>query len=473
MRLAIVGGKLQGTEAAYLAGEAGYEVVLIDRRAERPAAGLADECHVFDVTSDPVRARELFRSCDAVLPACEDDHTLAFLASFVPGIGVPLLFDLDAYTVTSSKLRSNALFERLDVPRPLAWPCGFPVVVKPAVGSGSAGVSVVFSEPALELVRAHLAAEGADAVVEEFVSGPSLSIEVLSLGGEAVTLLPTWLEFDAVLDCKRVVAPVDGEGGAATVGGGGEDSAKRGGDSTDTGAETTPGATAPDATAAAGADRVSAATMRGLDQAARRLAEGVALGGVMDVEVMVAPDGTPKVIEIDARLPSQTPAAVFHASDVNIVALLAETFAGGRPPAVDPRARRGAVYQHVLVENGRVEVLGEHVVGSAGPLRRCDGLYGADVVLTDLPDRGRAQRAPGAVQERWVAVLMTRGSTAAVARERATAAVERLADEHGLELVPERGPEQVGASGASDARGSAPMHAPDSAGDRQPRTARP
>ena len=447
MRLAIVGGKLQGTEAAYLAGEAGYEVVLIDRRAERPAAGLADECHVFDVTGDPVRARELFRSCDAVLPACEDDDTLAFLASFVPGIGVPLLFDLDAYAVTSSKLRSNALFERLDVSRPRAWPCGFPVVVKPAVGSGSAGVSVVYSEPALELARARLATEGADAVAEEFVSGPSLSIEVVSLGGEAVTLLPTWLEFDAVLDCKRVVAPVDGEGGAATIGGGGEEGGARGDD-----------APTSDA-AAAGAERVSVATMRGLEQAARRLAEGVALGGVMDVEVMVAPDGTPKVIEIDARLPSQTPAAVFHASDVNIVALLAETFAAGKPPVVDPLARRGAVYQHVLVENGRVEVLGEHVVGSAGPLRRCDGLYGADVVLTDLRDAGRARRPPGAVQERWVAVLMTRGTTAAAACSRAAAAVVRLADEHGLELVPERGPAQMGASGPASASGLEPRAA--------------
>ena len=37
---------------------------------------------------------------------------------------------------------------------------------------------------------------------------------------------------------------------------------------------------------------------------------------------------------------------------------------------------------------------------------------------------------------------MTRGSTAAAARSRAAAAVERLADEHGLELVPERGPAQ-------------------------------
>ena len=421
MRLAVVGGKLQGTEAAYLAGEAGYEVVLIDRRPDRPAAGLAAEVHVFDVTTDPARAREVLMTCDAVLPACEDQRALEFLTAFVPRMGLPLLFDLDAYAVTSSKLRSNALFERLDVPRPLPWPrCGFPAVVKPSVGSGSAGVRLVSSEPGLALARAALAAQGAQAVVEEFVAGPSLSVEVIALGGEVLTLLPTWLEFDAAYDCKRVVAPVDGAEGAT-------DGRGRGGCRAGAGGLTaSPGRSAPPTA-------VNVATLAALDAAARRLAEGVALAGVMDVEVMVSADGTPKVIEIDARLPSQTPAAVFHASDVNIVALLAETFAAGSPPAVAAGARRGAVYEHVLVEDGRVEVLGEHIVGAAGPLRRCDGLFGADVVLTDRPESG-------ASRERWVAVLMTRGATAAAARLRAAAAVERLADEHGLELVPESEP---------------------------------
>ena len=392
MRLAIVGGKLQGTEAAYLAGEAGYEVVLIDRRAGRPASGLAAETHVFDVTADPVRTRELLLGCDAVLPACEDEATLEFLSSFAPGLGVPLLFDFDAYLVTQSKIASNELFARLDVPRPRPWPaCGLPAVVKPSVGSGSTGVRLVVSEPGLVLARAALAAEGEQAVVEEYVAGPSLSIEVIALGGEALTLLPTFLEFDAVYDCKRVVAPVE--------------------------------PVAP----------VSEATMTALDDVARRLADGVSLSGVMDVEVMVAADGTPKAIEIDARLPSQTPAAVFHASGANIVELLVESFAAGRPPAAPTQALRGAVYEHVLVDDGRVEVLGEHIVGAAGPLRRCDGLFGADVVLTDRPDSGAAQG-------RWVAVLMTRGATAAAARGRAAAAVARLAYEHGLELVTESEP---------------------------------
>ncbi len=430
MRLAVVGGKLQGTEAAYLAGEAGYDVVLVDRRPGRPAAGLAAESHVFDVAVDPARTREVLLSCDAVLPACEDERTLAFLASFVPGLGVPLLFDPDAYAVTQSKLRSNELFARLDVPRPAPWPCGFPVIVKPSVGSGSVQVELVWSDTELALARARLAASGADAVIEEYVPGPSLSVDMVSYGGATVTLAPTWLEFDAGWDCKRVVAPV-----AQAA----KDPAAQGG----------------------GSDLIDDGALAALDEVSRRLAAGVGrtgagaaagLGGVMDVEVMMGHAGVPKVLEIDARLPSQTPACAYHASDVNIVQVLAETFASGAVPAdlaagpAATAARRGAVYEHVLVADGRVQVLGEHVVGAAGPLRRCEGLWGADVVLTDGPveralgakvvDLGEAREARARSRAGgWVAVIMTRGETAAEARMRAAAAVDRLAGEYGLDVV--------------------------------------
>ena len=59
VRLGVIGGRLQGTEAAYLAREAGYEVVLVDRMADVPATGLVDEVHVFDVMADEERARRL------------------------------------------------------------------------------------------------------------------------------------------------------------------------------------------------------------------------------------------------------------------------------------------------------------------------------------------------------------------------------------------------------------------------------
>ena len=155
----------------------------------------------------------------------------------------------------------------------------------------------------------------------------------------------------------------------------------------------------------------------------------------MDVEVMVAADGMPKVIEIDARLPSQTPAACSTQATSTSSSCSSRAFARPAGPGRQrpPRPCAAPSTSTCWSPTAASQVLGEHIVGAAGPLRRCDGLLGADVVLTDGPDSGAAQG-------RWVAVLMTRGATAAAARGRAAAAVARLAYEHGLELVTESEP---------------------------------
>lgn len=381
MRLAIVGGKLQGTEAVYLASKAGYETVLIDRRPAPPAAGLANVHYVFDIVAEPSKARAVLRACDAVLPACEDDVTLAWLAEQVPALGVPLLFDLDAYRVTSSKIRSNELFARLDLPHPRSWPeSGFPVVVKPSNASGSVGVTVVDSEQALDAARRALESDGHEVVVEEFIAGPSLSLEVVRFGGRTTILLPTALEFDAGFDCQRVTAPVDADPAVLTA----------------------------------------------FAESTRRLAEGVNLQGIMDVEVMVGGRG-PQVIEIDARLPSQTPTAVLHACGVNVVKLLVESVTSGAPPAVDCAVRHATVYEHVQVAGGTIEVTGEHVIGGARPLTAITGFFGVLEALTDY--------AEGATE--WAATLITRGADVAEARAIADAAVITIAREFDLDIRPE------------------------------------
>ena len=76
----MVGGRLQGTEAVYLAAQAGYETVLVDRSPAPPAAGLADRHVVADVAADERLSASLARTCDAILPACEDEATLAWLS---------------------------------------------------------------------------------------------------------------------------------------------------------------------------------------------------------------------------------------------------------------------------------------------------------------------------------------------------------------------------------------------------------
>ncbi|GAB4260350.1 MAG: 3-methylornithine--L-lysine ligase PylC [Thermoleophilia bacterium] len=384
MRLGIVGGRLQGTEAAYLGAEAGYEVVLVDRAAGVPGAGLAAEVHILDVTADEGASRAILETCDVVLPCCENLATLRWLDERLPLWGIPYAFHMPSYTLSSSKLRSNRLLAALDVPRPLPWPeCGFPVVVKPSGASGSEGVRRASDPEALESARGALEAQGHEVVVQEFVDGPSLSLEVMSDGRRAKVLLPTSLEFDETYDCKRVTAPVE----------------------------------AP------------SALLEAFAAAGRRIAEGLGLWGIMDIEVMV--DGLePKVIEIDARLPSQTPTCVYHSCGVNMVEVLCRLAVDRRLPDIALGFRAACVYQHVRVGGGAVQVLGEHVMAGAGPLRKREGFFGVDVALTDY--------VPGATG--WVATLVTLGPDVGSAREAAADAVERIARDGGLTLLPESVP---------------------------------
>ena len=71
MRVAIIGGGLQGVEAVYLAQKAGWDVTLIDRRPGTPARGLCDEFVQCDVTASGSTIA-FWRMLDLVLPALED-----------------------------------------------------------------------------------------------------------------------------------------------------------------------------------------------------------------------------------------------------------------------------------------------------------------------------------------------------------------------------------------------------------------
>ena len=179
--------------------KAGYEVVLIDRRPACLPPVWPPRRHVFDVTEEEARARELMaRATPCCRPARTTRRWPGWRAA-CPAWDVPLLFDLGAYGVTSSKLAPERLIRDWTCRRPLPWPaCGLPAVVKPSSASGSEGVRVVRRRSASWRPRgASWSAAGHEAVVEEFVAGPSLSLEVIAWGGRAVPLLGTELEFDA------------------------------------------------------------------------------------------------------------------------------------------------------------------------------------------------------------------------------------------------------------------------------------
>ena len=343
-RIGIVGGHLQGIEAAYLAQEAGYQVTVIDRDPEAPALTLAHKACVFDIQEEPDQFRSLLADVDAVLPTTEKKDTLDFLAETCEEVGVTFLHDTAAYAVSSSKIRSNNFFADHGIPVPEKWPhCRFPVVVKPSTSSGSHGLQVVLSQSALDDVLPELTTRYGEMVVETYHSGPSLSLEVIARHGAGVGYVVTELEFDAKLDCKRVYAP----------------------------------------------SRLDHGINQRFETVCLDIASHLKLNGLMDVEVMADPQkGEVFVLEIDARFPSQTPIAVYHASGINLLEELVKVHGCGQPlhPAV---AKPGCAWlEHWSVSNHCMEAIGEtHLLPWSG-LRVWPGdeFFGATVALTNYQE---------------------------------------------------------------------------------------
>ena len=109
------------------------------------------------------------------------------------------------------------------------------------------------------------------------------------------------------------------------------------------------------------------------EQMAICIAEHIQLKGLMDVEVILH-DGELKILEIDARLPSQTPTVVFHSTGINQVQLLGELFLTGEMNFDNTSEPQATIYEHIKVTDTQIEVRGEHIMSSAGPLELFQGL---------------------------------------------------------------------------------------------------
>ncbi|MDR1036344.1 MAG: 3-methylornithine--L-lysine ligase PylC [Deltaproteobacteria bacterium] len=376
-RIGILGGGLQGTEAAFLARMAGWETLVVDARPAPPASGLAGKFVRAEVRrpSDLDRA---FQGVDLVLPALENPEALRVAEAWRDRwASPPVAFDFAAFGVSRDKRLSKALFRETGVPCPLEHPeAELPLIAKPADMSGSKGVRIL--ETPEELREA--LESGGDPLVEEHCPGPSYSLEVTGSPGCYRTWQVTRLEMDEVFDCRKVTAPAD---------------------------------LGPEAEAELRGHAVS-------------LAGALGLRGIMDIEIIMSPCGM-KVLEIDARLPSQTPACVYLSTGENLVAILARIFADGaggdEGPA--PCVPRGAVYEHLALGPGRIRGTGEHRLASAGPLRITEGFMGCDYALLDP-----AGAAPGGV-----VTLLASGKDLAEAEGIRDEAVARMARDLGLEAA--------------------------------------
>jgi len=386
LTVAIAGGALQGLEITYLARKAGFETLLLDRRSDAPATGI---CHRFASVDfkDHYALTSVLKSVELVIPATEDAAALESLVEWCEKNGMLLAFDPGPYAISSSKRASDALFRKLGIPAPAPWPhCAFPVLAKPDDKSGSKEVEVFADLKALEARFGLLPPSGR--VLQAYLTGPFHSIEVIGRPGDYTPLQTTTLEMDWNYSCKRVLAP------------------------------------SPFPSEVKGQFERMAVT----------LAEAIGLSGIMDVEAIFH-EGQFKVLEIDARFPSQTPIAVYHSTGINMVELLASIFFAkhtGEVALASTSQPRGAVLEHIRVRDGHLSVCGEQVMVGDGPLHLKADFFGANEALTS--------HASG--KEDWVATLMVKGSELKDARERRDRVIREIRNRCGVRSYSDESPQE-------------------------------
>jgi pyrrolysine biosynthesis protein PylC len=338
IRVAVVGGQLQGVEAAYLCSKADFSTVLIDSDCDPPAKGLSDEFHQIDIVTKPEKAKQALRRCDAVLPANENRTTLLVLQKLCRELQIPFMQDNEAFWTSSNKTKSMKFFRKSRIPTPTAWPkSGFPVIVKPSSKSGSESVYRADDKQQLKKTLGIVREVDDHPIVQEFVEGPALSLEVISRRGTGQPLQVTGLEFDDRYGCKRVYAPV----------------------------------------------AISSDLEEKMERIGIKIATNLQLNGLVDVQALLG-RSTLKVNEINARLPSQTPTVVYHSTKINMAELLIRLFVEDRLLPVEIRSQRAVVYQHVQVLGKELRVQGEHVMADASELRLKRDFLGADEAITNL-----------------------------------------------------------------------------------------
>lgn len=301
--ICMIGGKLQGFEVTYLAHKAGMNVTLVDRREKPLIRNVVDSFHCFDVVKEPEKLRKLSENMDAIIPVNENIETIEFLENIKDELACPVLFDFDAYHISRDKKRSKDYFNSIGIPTPGDKPSSPPYFVKPPCESSSVGTSIIYEDEELEGLDPSM-------LIEEYIEGDVVSLEVIGDGTHFAVVKETRVYVDDTYDC-HMVTPIDNYPEFRKI--------------------------------------------------TYELARNLNLRGIMDVEAIDSPKGL-KVLEIDARFPSQTPTVVYHSTGVNLVEMLMQAFTAEVQETDSVPETNYCIYEHLLLENDILVPVGEHVL---------------------------------------------------------------------------------------------------------------
>lgn len=195
--ICLIGGKLQGFEAAYLSKKAGIKILLVDKNPQALIRNYVNEFHCFDITREPEKLIEISKRVDALLPVNENLECIEFLNSMKEKFSCPILFDFEAYRISRDKRISKRYFASIGVPAPQDNPLQPPYFVKLPCESSSAGARVIYDEKELKDLEPGM-------LLEEYVEGEVVSLEVVGDGWNFAVVKETLVHIDGTYDCHMV-----------------------------------------------------------------------------------------------------------------------------------------------------------------------------------------------------------------------------------------------------------------------------
>lgn len=346
MKIAIIGGRIRGTEIAILARSAGIYTVLIDKDKLTPASGLCAENYVFDVVKKEPALTAILKNVDIVIPAVECKDALNAVEEMCREINIKVAFDFIAYSVTNAKIQTDYLINEEGFSHLKYYPeAEPPYILKPAEGNRRRSIIKVDTLEELESIM-NQRGNPDSWIAQEYVDGMVYSLEVIGEPGRYKTYEITEVSLSSDFDSSMVLCP----------------------------------------------SSLDPERKKTLIDAAITLAEKIQLKGIMSIEA-IEDDGILKIIEIHNLFPTQTPVTVLYSTGINMLVEFLKVFADERMMEKLDKIvneeyvnKKYVAHKNFQFLNQTPTFLGEGEMDKAGSLKLMVDFFGTDYAITDYID---------------------------------------------------------------------------------------
>lgn len=209
-RLAILGASAVQDDAAQAAHTLGIEVHVLAASANGPAAESADHFAAIDFSNIDAVEKYVSENNIDVVYSTGSDIAIPVSAEVSRRLSLPSFVSPETARTCNIKTDmrralagapGNVPAQRVDADSTAAWDGRWPVIVKPADAQGQRGITKVEDpaelEPAIEAALPH--SRIGQAIIEEFVEGPEVSVNGYLVNGELIFVTvsdrETWPEF--------------------------------------------------------------------------------------------------------------------------------------------------------------------------------------------------------------------------------------------------------------------------------------